>query len=119
MNYYNFILDNDMLTDGGYIIADNVLFSGLVLNSEASQRNAAAGNPSTSSKGKGKEKKTKGSYGIYPARTIASVNSPLTILVTRSLFRAATTNSFQARAPTTSIHQSRRCSAPTTTLPDL
>lgn len=57
MNYYNYILDNDMLTDEGYILADNVLFSGLVLNSEERQRNAAAGNPASSSKGKGKKKK--------------------------------------------------------------
>lgn len=60
MNYYNFILDNDMLTDEGYILADNVLFSGLVLNSEERQRNAAAGSPSSSSKGKSKKKKDAG-----------------------------------------------------------
>ncbi|KAF9142109.1 hypothetical protein BGX30_003362 [Mortierella sp. GBA39] len=60
VNYYNFILDNDMLTDEGYILADNVLFSGLVLNSEERQLNAAAGNPSSSSKGKGKKKKDAG-----------------------------------------------------------
>ncbi|KAF9271750.1 hypothetical protein BGZ88_005673 [Linnemannia elongata] len=60
VNYYNFILDNNMLTDEGYILADNVLFSGLVLNSEERQRNAAAGSPSSSSKGKGKRKKDAG-----------------------------------------------------------
>ncbi|KAF9125675.1 hypothetical protein BGW39_007224 [Mortierella sp. 14UC] len=51
VNYYNFILDNDMLNDNGYILADNVLFSGLVLNSE--ERKARA--PGSSSKGKGKK----------------------------------------------------------------
>ncbi|KAF9137780.1 hypothetical protein BG015_002609 [Linnemannia schmuckeri] len=57
VNYYNFILDNNMLTDEGYILADNVLFSGLVLNSEERKRQAAS-SPS-SSKGKGKGKKDK------------------------------------------------------------
>jgi predicted O-methyltransferase YrrM len=49
VNYYNFILDNDMLTDEGYILADNVLFSGLVLNSEQRKRDAAAASASSSS----------------------------------------------------------------------
>ncbi|KAG0277240.1 hypothetical protein BGZ96_002948 [Linnemannia gamsii] len=65
VNYYNFILDNDMLTDEGYILADNVLFSGLVLNSEQRKRNSAAASASSSasssttafSKGKGKKSK--------------------------------------------------------------
>ncbi|KAG0273036.1 hypothetical protein BGZ95_011159 [Linnemannia exigua] len=60
INYYNFILDNDMLNDDGYILADNVLFSGLVLNSEerkTKQAAAAATGASSSSKGKGKKEK--------------------------------------------------------------
>ncbi|KAK3826418.1 MAG: O-methyltransferase-domain-containing protein [Linnemannia gamsii] len=62
VNYYNFILDNDMLNDDGYILADNVLFSGLVLNTEERRRRqaaAAAAGSSSSSKGKGKGKKEK------------------------------------------------------------
>ncbi|KAG0236584.1 hypothetical protein BGW42_003239 [Actinomortierella wolfii] len=34
INYYKFILDNNMLARQGFILADNVLFRGLVLNSE-------------------------------------------------------------------------------------
>ncbi|KAF8979792.1 hypothetical protein BGZ46_005034 [Entomortierella lignicola] len=34
INYYNFILDNDLLSQNGYILADNVLFRGLVLQSK-------------------------------------------------------------------------------------
>ncbi|KAF8946704.1 hypothetical protein BGZ47_011617 [Haplosporangium gracile] len=55
VNYYNFILDNNMLTDEGYILADNVLFSGLVLHSEKHEHQAAS-SPSSS---KGKSKKDK------------------------------------------------------------
>ncbi len=33
INYFNFIMDNDLLSDHGYILADNTLFSGLVLQS--------------------------------------------------------------------------------------
>ncbi|KAF9900954.1 hypothetical protein EC991_006702 [Linnemannia zychae] len=51
VNYYNFILDNDMLNDNGYILADNVLFSGLVLNSEKRKSRASG----SSSKGKNKK----------------------------------------------------------------
>ncbi|KAG0002054.1 hypothetical protein BGZ65_002954, partial [Modicella reniformis] len=36
VNYFNFILENDLLANHGYIVADNVLFSGLVLHSEGS-----------------------------------------------------------------------------------
>ncbi|GJJ71718.1 caffeoyl-CoA O-methyltransferase [Entomortierella parvispora] len=32
INYFNFIMDNGLLNKGGFILADNVLFSGLVLN---------------------------------------------------------------------------------------
>ncbi|KAF9350615.1 hypothetical protein BGX34_001077 [Mortierella sp. NVP85] len=35
INYFNFILDNDLLTPHGYILADNVLFRGMVLQSQA------------------------------------------------------------------------------------
>ncbi|KAF9173501.1 hypothetical protein BGX20_003037 [Mortierella sp. AD010] len=33
INYFNFILDNNMLAQHGYILADNVLFRGMVLQS--------------------------------------------------------------------------------------
>ncbi|CAO3565114.1 unnamed protein product [Mortierella alpina] len=33
INYYNFIMDNDLLSDHGYILVDNALFQGLVLQS--------------------------------------------------------------------------------------
>ncbi|KAF9574863.1 hypothetical protein EC968_005103 [Mortierella alpina] len=33
INYFNFILDNDLLSDHGYILADNTLFQGMVLQS--------------------------------------------------------------------------------------
>ncbi|KAG0277241.1 hypothetical protein BGZ96_002949, partial [Linnemannia gamsii] len=50
VNYYNFILDNDMLTDEGYILADNVLFHGLILDSDQRRRKttAAASSPFSS-----------------------------------------------------------------------
>ncbi|KAF9356860.1 hypothetical protein BGX26_004632 [Mortierella sp. AD094] len=34
INYFNFILENDMLAQHGYILADNVLFRGMVLQSQ-------------------------------------------------------------------------------------
>ncbi|KAG0212719.1 hypothetical protein BGX28_005752 [Mortierella sp. GBA30] len=37
INYFNFILDNDLLADHGYILADNTLFGGLVLNSPSQE----------------------------------------------------------------------------------
>lgn len=37
INYFNFILENDLLTSHGYILADNVLFRGLVLQSQKSR----------------------------------------------------------------------------------
>ncbi|KAF9968698.1 hypothetical protein BGZ70_010204 [Mortierella alpina] len=33
INYYNFIMDNDLLSDHGYILVDNALFQGLVVHS--------------------------------------------------------------------------------------
>ncbi|KAF9280609.1 hypothetical protein BGZ68_007117 [Mortierella alpina] len=33
INYFNFIMDNDLLSDHGYILADNTLFQGMVLQS--------------------------------------------------------------------------------------
>ncbi|KAF9960922.1 hypothetical protein BGZ72_005422 [Mortierella alpina] len=33
INYFNYIMDNDLLSDHGYILADNTLFSGQVLQS--------------------------------------------------------------------------------------
>lgn len=36
INYFNFILDNNLLTPHGYILADNVLFRGLVLQARES-----------------------------------------------------------------------------------
>ncbi|KAF9113154.1 hypothetical protein BGX27_002098 [Mortierella sp. AM989] len=34
INYFNFVLDNDLLSQDGYILADNVLFRGMVLQSK-------------------------------------------------------------------------------------
>ncbi|KAI1307388.1 hypothetical protein EDD11_004472 [Mortierella claussenii] len=43
--YYDFILDNNMLSDQGYIIADNALFSGLVVRSAAIASSASVASP--------------------------------------------------------------------------
>ncbi|KAG0044665.1 hypothetical protein BGZ83_010102 [Gryganskiella cystojenkinii] len=41
INYFNFIMDHDLLSHNGYILADNVVFSGLVLNSPGVVRKSA------------------------------------------------------------------------------
>ncbi|KAG0341161.1 hypothetical protein BG004_006118 [Podila humilis] len=40
IKYFDHILNNDMLSENGYILADNTLFSGLVLNSARSRSEA-------------------------------------------------------------------------------
>ncbi|KAF9094210.1 hypothetical protein BGX29_009612 [Mortierella sp. GBA35] len=62
VNYYNFILDNDMLSENGYILADNTLFSGLVLNSEKRKTIAAANGGASSSASKSKKNAVDGEW---------------------------------------------------------
>ncbi|KAF9989298.1 hypothetical protein BGZ75_006849 [Mortierella antarctica] len=40
INYYNFIMDNDLLSDHGYILSDNTLFKGMVLQSPSQEDQA-------------------------------------------------------------------------------
>ena len=40
INYFNFIMDHDLLSTNGYLLVDNVVFSGLVLNSPGVQKRA-------------------------------------------------------------------------------
>ncbi|KAG0039726.1 hypothetical protein BGZ83_002737 [Gryganskiella cystojenkinii] len=39
VNYFDFIMDNNLLSRHGYILADNVVFSGLVLNAPGVRQN--------------------------------------------------------------------------------
>ncbi|KAF9906714.1 hypothetical protein BX616_000643 [Lobosporangium transversale] len=47
IKYYDFIMDNDMLAENGYILADNTLYYGLVL--DADKRHKATGSTAAAS----------------------------------------------------------------------
>ncbi|KAF9164198.1 hypothetical protein DFQ26_001703 [Actinomortierella ambigua] len=53
VNYYEFILKNNMLSRQGFMLADNTLFQGLVLNSETASIDAPFFTPSSSSSSTG------------------------------------------------------------------